>query len=47
MLTELVAYAGLHGIPHGEERHEFVRYMRVMDAAYLRQMNTKDSVSNG
>lgn len=46
MLTELVAYAGLHSIPHGEERHEFVRYLRVMDAAYMKQMNTKDQSSN-
>ena len=46
MLIELMAYADLYAIHHGEERMEFVRFMRVMDAAYLKQMNTKDQSSN-
>lgn len=46
VLTELMAYADLYAIHHGEERMEFVRFMRVLDAAYLKQMNTKDQCSN-
>lgn len=47
MLSELMAYADLYAIRPGEERMEFVRFMRVMDGAYLKQMNTKEAVSNG
>lgn len=46
MLIELMAYADLYAIHHGEERMEFVRFVRVMDAAYLKKMNTKDQSSN-
>ena len=47
MLSELMAYADLYAIRPGEERMEFVRFMRVMDGAYLKQMNTNEAVSNG
>jgi hypothetical protein len=47
MLSELMAYADLYAIHHGEERMEFVRYLRVMDAAYLKNVASKDSISNG
>lgn len=47
MISELSAYAELCGVSIGEERMEFVRYLRVLDGVYLKHHNQKDSVAHG